>query len=311
MTGLADRFADRGDLVEALCGQKILGNNRTVAAALADAGEVVTFTPGEELMRQGGGGDECYFLLAGKVELRVKGELLPYGRGAGEVVGEFSAVNPKLVRTATVTAAAEVVAVRCSSSGLRAALREASDVWRRLAIELTHKVEQRNQLIAVTNDRPRIFMIAAENRIAIAEALRIPLLREYDVGLWSDEDLVPPGDYQLDALHENARNADFGIVLAHPDDLRGSRSGVSEEAWETIRFELGFLMSELTRHRTLVMVPDGGNGAPPQLFKGMQPMTYQLPVDDMPMSVALAKAVDAIREFVTARKVRSRLPLVD
>lgn len=307
MNRLADRFAEEDELIEALRGQKIVGRDRAVATALAQAGEIVTFAPGEELMRQGGCDDECFFLLAGKVDLKVNGDTLPYGRGAGEVVGEFSAINPILPRTATVTATEEVVALKCASKALKRAGRAESEVWRLLAVELTHKVEQRNQLIAMTNERPRIFMIAAENRITIAEALKLQLSRDFDIDLWSDEDLVPPGGYQLDALHENARNADFGIVLAHPDDLRGTRSGVSEEEWETVRFELGYLMSELTRHRTLVMVPDGGSGAPPQLFKGMQPMCYQLPVDDMPMAVALAKAVDAIREFVAERKVRSRL----
>ena len=307
MSSLADRFADPDNLIEALCGQKIVGNNRNVAAALAQAGELVSIAPGEELMRQGGTDVDCYFLLAGCVELKVYGEILPYGRGAGDVVGEFSAINIKLRRTATVTAIEDVVALKCTASALKSAGRAEPEMWRLMAVELTHKVEQRNQLISVVNERPRIFMIAAENRIEIAEALKLALSKDFDVDLWSDEDLVPPGGYELDALHINAKNADFGIVLAHPDDLRGSRRGISDEEWETIRFELGYLMSELSRHRTLVMIPDGGASEAPFLFKGIQPMTYQLPVDNMPMKIALAKAVDAIRDVIAQRKVRSRL----
>lgn len=309
MTRLADRFANQDDLIDALCGQKILGNDRKVATALAQAGEVVSFAPGEELIRQGASDTDCYFLLAGSVEMKVNGDKLPYGRGAGEVVGEFSAINPKLPRSSTLTAAEEVAALKCTSSALKFAVRNEAEVWRLLAVELTHKVEQRNQLIALTNERPRIFMIAAENRIAIAQELKLALSRDFDVDLWSDEDLVPPGGYELEALHRNAKSADFGIVLAHPEDLSGARGEISDEQWETVRFELGYLMSELSRHRTLVMVPDGGSGTVPQLFKGVQPMTYQLPADGMPMQVALTKAVDAIREFVADRKVRSRLQI--
>lgn len=307
MTGTAARFADRDDLVDALRSQKIVRGDREVARALADAGELLTFEPGEEIMRQGDSGNDCFFLLAGAVDLKVKGETLPYGRTAGEVVGEFAAINPKLPRTATVVAREQVVAMRCTAPALKAAGRKEPEIWRLLAIELTHKVEQRNQLISVTNERPRIFMIAAENRREIAEMLRLELSRDFDVEVWSEEDLVPPGGYELDVLHQKARGADFGIVLAHPDDLGAPRSRKTEQEWETIRFELGYLMSELSRHRTLVMIPDGEGDETPRLFKGIQPMTYQLPASGMPLQVALTRAVEEIRTLVSERKVRSRL----
>ncbi|WP_164980077.1 TIR domain-containing protein, partial [Enterococcus faecalis] len=88
-------------------------------------------------------------------------------------------------------------------------------------------------------------------------------------------------------LHTKAKGADFGIVFAHPDDLADAGGRAGGERWETVRFELGYLMSELTRHRTLVMVP-GGSGEAPRLFKGVQPMTYELPADGLPMHVAIA-----------------------
>ena len=306
MTDIVDRFADRDDLIEALRGQKIVANDISVAAALADSGKLVSFAPGEEIVRQGASDNDCYFVLAGSVDMKINGEILPYGRGANDVVGEFSAINPQMTRSATLIAREEMAALQCSAKQLKEALRDKAEVWRLLAIELTKKVEQRNQLIAATNERPRIFMIAAENRIAIAEQLKLALSKDFDIDLWSDEDLVPPGDYQLEVLHKTAKNADFGIVLAHPQDLAG-RGRVSDEEWETVLFELGFLMSELTHLRTLVMIPDGGKGAPPQLFKGVQPMTYQLPDGDMPPRVALAKAVEAIRGLIGSRKLRSRL----
>lgn len=306
MTGIADRFATKQDLIAALREQKILGNSKAVAAALAKVGKLVSLPPGAELVRQGGTDDDCFFLLAGSVEMKVNGETLPYRRGAGDLVGEFSAINPKLRRTATLVAAEEVVALQCTAKQLKKVGRAEPEIWRMLAIELTSKVEQRNQLIDTTNERPRIFMIATEKRIEIAEELELALSKDFDVDLWCDEDLVPPGGYQLDALHKTAKMADFGIVLAHPRDLAG-RGRASEEEWETVLFELGYLMSELSRHRTLVMVHQGEKGAARQLFKGVQPMTYQLPKDAVPLSVALSKAADAIRSLVNGLNVRSRI----
>ncbi len=305
--GRIDRFAEEGEVIDAMRTQRIIRGDLAVATALTRAGKVVGFAPGEEMIRQGGTDNDCYFLLAGSVGLRVNGELLPYGRTAGEVVGEFSAINPALPRTATVTAADEVVALRCAAKDLKEAGARESEVWRLLAIELTRKVEQRNRLISTANDRPSIFMIATKNRLEVAKALKLALLRDFAVELWSDEELVRPGDYPLETLHGIARSADFAIVLAHPGDLDDARDRMGEEEWSTVRFELGYLMAELGRHRTLLMIPDGGEGATYPLFKGMQPMTYDLPSGGMPMDVALTRAVEAIRELVASRKVRSRL----
>jgi predicted nucleotide-binding protein len=302
-----DAFVALEYRVEALMDQKIVRGDRKVAEALAEAGELITFAPGAELIAQGNDDTDCYFLLAGKVALRVSGETLPYGRGAGDLVGELRAINPRISRTATVTATEEVVAIRCSAERLKAAGSSVSDVWRLLAIDLASKIEQRGQLIRIVNERPKIFMIAAERRLDIAKELEAALSKDYDVDLWSENDLVPPGGYELDALHEKARDADFGIVFAHPDDLARPSERFDDEEWETIRFELGYLMSELSRHRTLVMIPAGGPSVAPRLFKGIQPMTYQLPADGTPLRVVLVEVIDAIKELVDSRKVRSRL----
>ncbi|MBW6530524.1 nucleotide-binding protein [Sphingomonas sp. RRHST34] len=307
MTGQIDRFKDRDDQIEAMLSQKTVRGNRSVAEALVDAGELVAFAPGEDLMHQGANDDHCWFILAGSVDLIVNGERLPYGRGAGDVVGEFAAINPRLCRTATVTAREPVVALRCGSAALKGAGRGEPELWRLLAVELTHKIEQRNQLIASVNERPRIFMIASESRREIAQQIRLALLRNHDVELWNVDDLVPPGEHQVDVLHEQARAADFGVVLADPDDLCDPPERASGDQWQTVRFELGYVMSELSRHRTLVMVPEWAAGAAPRLFKGMQPMTYSLPDEGVPTRVALARAIEAITEFVAERKARSRL----
>lgn len=302
-----DRFRDPEELVDALLTQNVLGSDRDVARALAEAGELVEFQPGSELLVQNATDTDCYFILAGKVDLRINGETLPYGRGAGDLIGEFSAINPRISRTATVIATEEVVALKCTAAALKVAGRSAKELWRLIAVDLTRKIEQRNQLIAMVNERPKIFMIAAESRIEVAEELRLALSKDYDVSFWSEKDLVTPGDIELDVLGRKAREADFGIVFAHPDDLAGPGERMTQDEWETVRFELGYLMAELTRHRTLMMVPAGGDGGTPRLFKGVQPMTYQLPAGGVPLRVALVEAADAIRALIESRKARSRM----
>ena len=145
MTRAIDRFQDREERIDAMRRQKIVGGNLAVAAALVDAGELVEFAPGVEIIVQEGQDRDAYFLLHGEVEIRVNGMLMDDRRRAGEVVGEFAAINSALPRTATVVAADEVVAIKVDHSALRAAGQMEPDVWRLLAIDLTWKVQQRNK----------------------------------------------------------------------------------------------------------------------------------------------------------------------
>lgn len=307
MSELRERFENEETLVAALKKQRIINGDEAVARALAAAGKLAVFAPGEEIVAQGAHGDEAFFLLMGKVDLRVHGELLPYGRGAGEVIGEFAAINPELVRTATVSAASDVVALRCSSAALRAAGKAESEVWRLLAVDLTRKIEQRNQLISGCNERPVIFLIASEAHRAVADEIDLALAKDCEVYVWSDDKLFPPGSYQLEILHALTAKADFGVVLAHPDDLVRPGERGKAEASDTILFELGYLMSILGRHRTYVLVPQASALTLPTEFKGVKPITYRMPCAEFPVDVAVADVVRQLRELVTTRKVRSRL----
>jgi hypothetical protein len=51
---LMSRFTDRNDKVEALLAQKIVRGDRAIAEAIADAGTLVTYAPGQVIIEQGG-----------------------------------------------------------------------------------------------------------------------------------------------------------------------------------------------------------------------------------------------------------------
>lgn len=303
---LIDRFRREGAIVEALLRQRILDKDQEAAVALAAAGTLVSFAPGEELIRQGDSTDEAYFILAGTVRLKIKGELLPYPRGAGEVVGEFAAINNEIRRTATVIADEEVIALKCDSQALINAANQHWRIWQLLAIELTRKLEQRNQLISKVNDRPKIFMVAAKERTEVGEELRLALSSDFDVTYWNDEDLLPAGRTELEELRDKVGEADFGIVLAHPDDLR-KRDRHTVAVSETILLELGYILSDLGRHRTILLVPESGCDEIPAPFMGMTPWCYRELDAKTPTKVLLGAIVRRIRNHITERKARSRL----
>lgn len=302
-----ERLADREEQINAMRRQAIVGGHRAVAAALVDAGTLVTFPPGGELMAQFGTDRDAYFLLSGAVELRVYGKLLPYGRKAGQVVGEFAAINFEVHRTATVVATEPVVALKCSPVALRAAGKIEPELWELLAIDLTRKIEQRNSLVSRSNERPVIFMVATEEQFGVAEELRLSLARDYEVMLWSDEDIHPPGSFELERLALAAAGADFAIMLAHPDDLRRPRDCADLKACESIRFELGYLLSVVGRHRTVLLIPQGSGQGLPEEYKGMRPLTYPTLVASKPADVQLGPVVRQLRNLIVEKKVRSRI----
>ncbi len=306
MSLLLKRFENRAQLVRALMAQHILAGHQSSAEALAEAGELIAYLPGAELMHQGGMDDDAYFLLAGKVDLIVHGERFPYGRGAGDVVGEFTAINSAIARTATIVAAEEVVALKCSAAALDKAASTEPEIWRLIAVSLTRKIEQRNDLVNSVNERPVIFMIAIDDRKTVAEEIKLALERDYQVFLWSEDHLFPPGSYQLENLHRTAAIADFGIIMADPDDLRRSPERAAP-ARDSLQFELGYVMSQLWRHRTILLLPQEDCDAVPVEFKGLRPLCYASGPTSTPLNIRLQPTIEQIRELVATRRIRSRM----
>ncbi len=272
---LIDRFLDKTILTEALLAQAVVQGDREVAVALADAGTVIEFAAGDVLIQENGTDRDMYFLLFGKVGVSVKGKFL-YPREKNVTVGEMSAVNPLITRSATITALEPTVTLKVSPETLDQIAMVQPRVYRLIAAELASRLLQRNSLIRAPNPRPRVFFISSKESLPIAKAIRYGLnYTDADSLLWSDEDLFPPGSYPLEVLEHEVDKADFGVAIAHPDDIVRSRRNESAAPRDNVIFELGFFMSRLGRKRTLLLVPQMGSDLKlPSDFKGMTPITY-------------------------------------
>jgi CRP/FNR family cyclic AMP-dependent transcriptional regulator len=283
---LIDRFREKPVLVEALLAQNIVQGDRGVATALADAGELVAFNPGEFLIQENATDRDIYFLLFGKTGLSVKGKSL-YPREKGVTVGEMSAVNAQLTRGATVTALEPTVALKVSPQILDQVATAHPRLYKLIASELAARLVQRNTLIRPPNDRPRLFFISSKESLEVAKAIRHGLkYSDADSLIWSDDDIFPPGSYPLDVLEQQVEKADFGIAIAHPDDVVRTRRTQSAAPRDNVIFELGFFMSRLGRKRTFLLVPQiDATFKLPSDFKGMTPIMYQ-PLTDDPDEVA-------------------------
>lgn len=79
---MKSRFEDAKTLEDALAEQKIVQGNRDIAKAIAAEGVLQEFSPGQNIIEQGGSGRDVYFLLSGKCQLVVHGVRL-YSREHG------------------------------------------------------------------------------------------------------------------------------------------------------------------------------------------------------------------------------------
>lgn len=271
---LVDRFTPSA-LIESLLAQNIVQGDQDVAKALSVVGKLIQFETGEVLIREGEFDRDMYFILYGIVTVSVKGKVIG-SRQKNSTIGEMSAVNHSIARSATITANEPVVTLKITPDDLEKIASSHFKVYRLIAADLAARLLQRNDLIRAPNSRPRVFFISSKESLPVAKAIRFGLnYTEADSIIWSDEDIFPPGAYPLETLENEVNKADFGVAIAHPDDIVRSRSKESAAPRDNVIFELGFFMSRLGRERTFLLVPKMSEELKlPSDFKGMVPITY-------------------------------------
>jgi CRP/FNR family transcriptional regulator, cyclic AMP receptor protein len=272
---LIDRFKDHATLVQTMLAQAVIQGDRDVAAALADAGQLTEHGVGEVLIKEGEADRDMYFLLMGKVGVSVKGKFL-YTQERNLTIGEMSTVNPSILRTATVTVLESTVTLKVSPDTLDQIANVHPTLYKLIAAELANRIVQRNTLIRSPNDTPRVFFISSRESLEVAKAIRHGLrYSDADSVLWSDDEIFPAGAYPLEALETEVDRADFGIAIAHPDDIVRSRTHQTAAPRDNVIFELGFFMSRLGRKRTFLLVPKMDEELKmPSDFKGITPIVY-------------------------------------
>jgi CRP/FNR family cyclic AMP-dependent transcriptional regulator len=302
---MKERFEHRQALVAALQTQQLVQGDLGLAEQLADVGELVEFHGGQEVTVQEASDRDAYFLLSGTVRIIING-VRHHTRSAGVTVGEMSAINPTIPRSATLVAEGVTVVFKVNCDKFAEALDNHPAAWRRLAVELASRIEQRNQYVQPANRRPRVFIISSLEGKEIADEIRLGL--EHDdmvVDQWSDNDMFPPGAYALDVLEQQVAHADFGIAIASPDDLVRARDREQRAPRDNVVFELGFFVSRLGRDRVFLLTPPGDAIKIPTDYKGITPITYENAADDTTLSSALAPTIGRIQKQIKALKIRS------
>ena len=250
-------------LVSALKEQKIVAGNEVLAERIAEMGETVEVPKGTAIIHQGGEDNEVYLILRGSFDIVVHGKTLAR-RVAGDHVGEMAAILPVQRRAPSVVAHENSTVVRLSDSQVAELGQQFPQIWRHLAKELAHRVEQRNTVASARNEKVRIFVMASAPSHSTAHELKRILTAEgLHVALW-EEGAFRGGSYSIENLERQLDQADLAVAIAE--------HGAGHDS---IVFELGFFMGRLGRNRTFLVEPRTDQVQLPHELAGVNTIVFR------------------------------------
>lgn len=297
---MIDRFQGDGGrrLIAALTEHRLIANRTELAERLIAAGELVEIPVGTPFINQGDQATDVFFIIAGRVEIRVNGKPVAY-RFPGDHVGEMAAIEPTQVRSATVTPVEPSVLLRVSEADFSAAAEQFPDMWRRIAATLARRLAERNHLVTAQREKIKVFIVSSAEALPIVDLLIKQFAHDPFLAVAWKNGVFRVSNYTLDDLEAHLDDSDFAIAVAHQDDVVITRG----DEWPTVRdnvvFELGMFMGRLGRRRAFLMEPRNADLKLPSDLAGMTTIPYRYePGKDAEHVIAPACA--RLRELIMA-----------
>lgn len=263
----------RRRLVAALTEHRLIANRQELAERLVVAGELMEIPVGAAFINQGDQTSDVFFIVAGKVEVRVNGKVVA-NRFPGDLVGEMAVIEPTQPRAASVIPVETTVLLKVSEVEFSAAAEQFPDVWRRIAAMLARRLAERNHLVTAQRERVRVFIVSSAEALPIVDLLIKQFEHDPFLAVAWKNGVFRASHYTLDELETELDNSDFAIAVAHADDVVITR----DDEWPTIRdnvvFELGLFMGRLGRRRAFLMEPRNADLKLPSDLAGLTTIPY-------------------------------------
>lgn len=264
----------RRRLVAALTEHRLIANRQELAERLVVAGELMEIPVGAAFINQGDQTSDVFFIVAGKVEVRVNGKVVA-NRFPGDLVGEMAVIEPTQPRAASVIPVETTVLFKVSEAEFSEAAEQFPDVWRRIAAMLARRLAERNHLVTAQRERVRVFIVSSAEALPIVDLLIKQFEHDPFLAVAWKNGVFRASHYTLDELETELDNSDFAIAVAHADDVVITR----DDEWPTIRdnvvFELGLFMGRLGRRRAFLMEPRNADLKLPSDLAGLTTIPYR------------------------------------
>jgi predicted nucleotide-binding protein len=288
----------RRRLVAALTEHRLIANRQELAERLVAVGELMEVPAGTAFINQGDQASDVFFIIAGKVEIRVNGKVVA-NRFPGDHVGEMAAIEPSQPRSASVVPVETTVLIKVSEADFSAAAEQFPDMWRRIAATLARRLAQRNHLVTAQRERVRVFIVSSAEALPIVDLLIKQFAHDPFLAVAWKNGVFRASNYTLDELEAQLDDSDFAIAVAQPDDVVITRETKWPAMRDNVTFELGLFMGRLGRRRAFLMEPRDADIQLPSDLAGMTTIPYSyVPGKDAEHYIAPACA--RLRELILA-----------
>ena len=129
----------RRRLIDAIKSQRIVEYDEALATALVDAGELVEFETGIQIINQGDGDNDAYFIIDGEAGIFVNSRPVAK-RTARDSIGEMALIDPAVRRSASVVALTILTALKISEPKFKAITEDNARVWRALSLIIADRL---------------------------------------------------------------------------------------------------------------------------------------------------------------------------
>lgn len=261
-------------LIEAFSGQTLVSGNYDIAKKLAQCAQLQDIKPNEDIIVQGKSDTDIYFILSGKVSVRVNDREIAV-RSAGEHVGEMTLIDSTALRSTTIRAAEPCVVAKVNEIKFTKLANKYPALWQKIAVVLARRLKERNKFQTAPRKEPVIFIGSSSEGLHIAKVIHKNLAKFPCVStLWS-KGVFEASKTTIEDLMRMTKDSDFAAIVFTPDDITKSRNKSKSSPRDNVVFELGLFMGALSRERTYIVAPkDLDIKIPTDLF-GITCLTYE------------------------------------
>jgi CRP/FNR family transcriptional regulator, cyclic AMP receptor protein len=273
---LSDRFiqdSNQSRLIEVLAEQFLIRGDKELAKEVASISSLLEVDLDETLIEQDGCDDDIYLILSGSFSILVNGRSTGI-RTTGMHVGEMALVDTTSRRSASVVASEPSLVAKVNSGDFEKVAESNPQIWRRLAIELSRRLKERNKFHPPPRSQPVIFLGSTVEGLSVAREIQSCFSHDPFVAKVWEKGIFTPGATPIEDLVKIASECDFGIVVVTPDDQVTTRGESHDAPRDNVIFELGLLIGAIGRNRTFIVSPRKVDLKIPTDLLGVTPLTY-------------------------------------
>lgn len=261
-------------LVTALQQQRIIEHDKQLATAVASAGTLVEYSPGDTLIEQGAQDNHVLFIVSGEVDIYVNSRKVAR-RVPNDSVGEMAMIDSAATRSATVIATKPTVALNVAEAPFQSILARFPQMWRPIAQVLASRLRERERFHRPPNPIPILFLGSSVEGLQVANEIVSGLKHDNILPRpWSTPGLFSPGGVTVDELLKEVDAADFAAFVFGPDDKLASRRVKYFTPRDNVVFELGLFMGQLDRERAVIVKEHLADIKIPTDLLGISPISY-------------------------------------